>query len=81
MKLLDLIHKTPILADGAMGTMLQSMGLAGGRSPEQWNIDRPDSVRAVHDAYIAAGAQLISSNTFGANALRQRRSKRTAADC
>ncbi len=80
MKLLDLIHKTPILADGAMGTMLQSMGLAGGRSPEQWNIDRPDSVRAVHDAYIAAGAQLISSNTFGANALRQRRSKRTAAE-
>ena len=41
----------PILADGAMGTMLFEAGLTSGESPERWNVERPDVVRAVHRAY------------------------------
>jgi 5-methyltetrahydrofolate--homocysteine methyltransferase len=59
-----------ILADGAMGTMLFEAGLEFGDSPELWNVDRPEQVRAVHRAYIQAGAQLILTNTFGCNRFR-----------
>ena len=79
MNLLELVERQQIFADGAMGTMLQAAGLRGGRSPEQWNIERPDAVRAVHEAYAHAGANLLTANTFGANALRQRRSKYSVA--
>lgn len=53
-----------ILADGAMGTMLQAAGLAPGESPVIWNIEQPDRVRAVHRAYLEAGAQILITNTF-----------------
>src|SRR5690606_41562326 len=53
-----------VIADGAMGTMLMQAGLEHGDSPEAWNIDYPDRVRAVHAAYIDAGSQIILSNTF-----------------
>lgn len=60
----------PIVADGAMGTMLFSLGLQRGESPERWNIERPDAVRTVYRAYIEAGSQIILTNTFGGNRLR-----------
>jgi 5-methyltetrahydrofolate--homocysteine methyltransferase len=53
-----------ILADGAMGTMLQAAGLAPGESPVIWNIEQPERVRAVHRAYLEAGAQILITNTF-----------------
>lgn len=56
--------------DGAMGTMLQEKGLAGGELPELWNIDRPDDIRDVHQQYLEAGCDIIKTNTFGANALK-----------
>ncbi len=56
-----------IILDGAMGTQLQLRGLQPGEIPELWNITRPDDIRAVHEAYLEAGAQLIYANTFGAN--------------
>ena len=56
--------------DGAMGTMLQAEGLAPGESPETWNLLRPETVRRVHEAYLAAGAMILKSNTFGANRLK-----------
>jgi len=80
MEILDFMKSGPHFADGGMGTMLQAAGLTGGRSPEQWNIDNPDAVRAVHEAYVSAGANLLTSNTFGANRLRQRRSKRPISE-
>ena len=58
------------MADGAMGTMLFEQGLESGGSPELWNIDRPDQVRAVHRGYLEAGANLILTNTFGGNRFR-----------
>ncbi len=59
-----------IIADGAMGTMLFSLGLTQGDSPELWNVEHPDRVRSVHRGYIEAGAQIILTNTFGCNRLR-----------
>ena len=56
-----------LLLDGAMGTQLQARGLQPGETPELWNLTRPDDVRAIHEAYFQAGAQVVYSNTFGAN--------------
>jgi len=56
-----------VLADGAFGTMLQAKGLPAGTIPEAWNADRPEAVQSVHRAYIEAGAQIITCNTFGGN--------------
>ena len=50
-----------------MGTQLQAKGLQPGETPELWNLTRPDDVRAVHEAYFAAGADVVYTNTFGAN--------------
>ena len=55
------------ILDGALGTQLQSRGLKPGEVPELWNLTRPDDVRAVHEAYFAAGADAVYANTFGAN--------------
>ena len=62
-----------IVIDGGMGTMLQAAGLPAGASPDVWNITNPDAVRAVHAAYLAAGANVITSNTFGSTRPRQKR--------
>ena len=56
--------------DGAMGTMLQAGGLAPGACPELMNIDKPDTVKDIHRAYIAAGATIVETNTFGASPLK-----------
>jgi 5-methyltetrahydrofolate--homocysteine methyltransferase len=60
----------PILADGAMGTMLFEAGLTSGDSPERWNVERPDVIRAVHLAYRDAGSRILLTNTFGGNRFR-----------
>ncbi len=60
----------PILLDGAMGTMLFSAGLDSGNSPEEWNVLHPDKVKAIHQAYVDAGSQVILTNTFGGSSLR-----------
>lgn len=53
------------VADGAMGTSLQSRGLDDGGAPELWNVDHADVVTAILTEYAAAGAQLLTTNTFG----------------
>ena len=57
--------RTPVLLDGGMGTLLQDNGLDDGGAGELWNVDRPDVIRACHEAYAAAGARLLTTNTFG----------------
>ena len=54
-----------LIFDGAMGTMLQSRGLAPGQSPEELNITMPDVVESVHLDYLRAGADILITNTFG----------------
>ena len=53
--------------DGGFGTVLQGMGLKSGEAPEIWNITHPDEVTGVHRAYIEAGSNIITTNTFGVN--------------
>lgn len=55
-----------IYFDGGMGTMLQAMGLSGGEPPERWNVSQPARVKEVHLAYLAAGCDIVTANTFGA---------------
>lgn len=59
--------KRPLLADGAMGTVLYAQGVPFDRCFDQLNVTNPALVAGVHHAYIEAGAQLIETNTFGAN--------------
>lgn len=54
--------------DGAMGTMLQREGLAAGDLPELLNLSHPQDITDIHGAYVQAGAQVATTNTFGANA-------------
>ena len=60
----------PLLADGATGTSLFAMGLTSGDSPELWNAEHPDRIEALHQAFVDAGADIILTNSFGANRRR-----------
>ncbi len=59
-----------LIADGAMGTMLQQAGLPRRVPPERWNLENPAAVRQVGQSYVEAGAQLILTNTFGGSRIR-----------
>ena len=59
-----------VLCDGAMGTMLYGCGVFINRSYDELNLTQPETVRFVHEQYLQAGAEVIETNTFGANALR-----------
>ncbi|NLI54310.1 MAG: hypothetical protein GX417_08270 [Clostridiales bacterium] len=72
--------KRHLVFDGGFGTMLLAAGLPAGASPDQWNITNPDQVRAVHAAYLAAGADVVTTNTFGSTAPRQKRGAYRPAD-
>ncbi len=59
-----------LVFDGAMGTMLLHKGLEPGASPELMNLKQPERVKEVHRAYVSAGADIITTNTFGGNRLK-----------
>lgn len=61
------ISQGPLLADGAMGTMLYARGISFKECFDAVNLERPDLVRDIHEAYLLAGADVIETNTFGAN--------------
>src|SRR5215210_5084605 len=64
------LARGPVLADGAMGTMLYSRGVSYERCFDELNVSEPDLVQGIHREYINAGAELIETNTFGANRVR-----------
>jgi len=64
---LERLSKGSILADGAMGTMLYSRGAVADTCFDELNLSRPALVRNIHSDYLRAGAELIETNTFGAN--------------
>jgi 5-methyltetrahydrofolate--homocysteine methyltransferase len=73
-KLISFLEQRPfVLGDGAMGTMLQAAGLVTGGLPEEWNSSHPDTVRGIYQAYVDAGAQVITANSFGGNRYRLER--------
>jgi homocysteine S-methyltransferase len=67
---LERIRRGPILADGAMGTQLYGRGVGFDQCFDELNLSKPSLVEAIHRDYLAAGADLIETNTFGANAVR-----------
>ena len=62
----DLFADRVLVCDGAMGTMLQAAGVSLDLSLPELSVTRPELVKAIHGAYIAAGADIIETNTFGA---------------
>src|SRR5271154_4056590 len=67
---LDRLKSAPILCDGAMGTLLYSKGIFINRCYDELNLSQPDLIRGIHHEYLQAGAEIIETNTFGANAFR-----------
>lgn len=67
MDIREKLGKELLFFDGAMGTMLQAAGLQPGELPELWNCLRPEQITAIHTAYREAGANILKTNTFGAN--------------
>lgn len=59
-----------LIFDGGMGSLLQEAGLKPGELPETWNIKHPEILVKIHEDYLNAGANIILSNTFGANRLK-----------
>ena len=74
------LGKNLLIFDGAMGTQLQNAGLSAGDIPEELNIDRPDLLKTIHMNYLKAGADFITTNTFGCNRLKMAESKYEAKD-
>lgn len=70
MDILKKIKNGRVYFDGGYGTMLQQYGLAAGELTEVWNITHADTVTNLHYDYLAAGSDIISANTFGANSIK-----------
>lgn len=68
--LLSRIKQSPVLCDGAMGTLLYAKGIFINRSYDELNLSQPDLIRSIHHDYLQAGAEIIETNTFGANSFR-----------
>ena len=64
----ELLRAPFVFLDGGMGTMLQRHGLRTGEHPEVFNLTHPQTVKAIHQAYLEAGSQILYTNTFGASA-------------
>jgi methionine synthase / methylenetetrahydrofolate reductase(NADPH) len=68
--LLTRIKQSSVLCDGAMGTLLYAKGIFINRSYDELNLSQPDLIRGIHHDYLQAGAEIIETNTFGANSFR-----------
>lgn len=71
--ILELGKERVVLFDGAMGTMLFSYRLPSDEPPELWNLSHPEIVSKIHQRYAWAGADVIQTNTFGANRIKLRK--------
>ena len=67
------LKSSPVLCDGAMGTLLYSKGVFINRCYDELNLSQPDLIRGVHHDYLQAGAEIVETNTFGGNSFRLER--------
>ncbi|MGI5824949.1 MAG: homocysteine S-methyltransferase family protein [Bacillota bacterium] len=79
MNIKELLQKQRIYFDGGMGTLLQAAGLAPGEQPETWNLKHPEKIVELHKKYLAAGSNIISTNTFGLNRYKFTETEKYAA--
>jgi methionine synthase I (cobalamin-dependent) len=70
MNLLEEIEEHPLCGDGAMGTLLMERGVPAHQCFEELCLSHPELIREIHKDYLSAGARIIETNTFGANAVR-----------
>jgi methionine synthase I (cobalamin-dependent)/5,10-methylenetetrahydrofolate reductase len=68
--LLARLKQSPVLCDGAMGTLLYAKGIFINRCYDELNVSQPDLIRDLHHEYMQAGAEIIETNTFGGNSFR-----------
>jgi len=68
--ILEEISRRKVFFDGGMGSLLQAKGLKAGELPETWNLLHPEVLREIHGAYLEAGCDIVTTNTFGANRLK-----------
>jgi homocysteine S-methyltransferase len=69
-KFADILANRPVLADGAMGTVLYSRGVLISKCYDELNLSDPGLILAIHEEYLQAGAEILETNTFGANRFR-----------
>src|SRR5258708_3827775 len=69
-RFLDRINSSVIVCDGAMGTMLYGKGIFINRCFDELNVSMPALIKEIHQAYVKAGAEILETNTFGANSFR-----------
>jgi len=67
---LERLAEGPILCDGAMGTLLYSKGIFINRCYDELNLSQPELIAGIHADYVASGADILETNTFGANSFR-----------
>src|SRR5579864_4488157 len=68
--LLDALAAGPLVVDGAMGSQLYERGILHNSCLEELCVSKPEVIRKIHEDYVRAGAQVLETNTFGANAMR-----------
>src|SRR5512135_2132653 len=66
----EILASRPLLADGAMGTVLYARGVFINRCYDELNLSDPGLILSVHEEYLQAGAEILETNTFGANRFR-----------
>ncbi|HEV2699221.1 MAG TPA: homocysteine S-methyltransferase family protein, partial [Terriglobales bacterium] len=67
------LKASPVLCDGAMGTLLYSKGVFINRCYDELNLSQPELIRGIHHEYLQAGAEVVETNTFGGNSFRLER--------
>lgn len=72
MKFKERLGKELLFFDGAMGTMLQELGLLSGEIPELWNVNHPQEIKKIHMSYLEAGCDIVKANTFGINPFKMK---------
>lgn len=70
MNVLQEMRQRRLFFDGGMGSLLQARGLKAGELPERWNLTHPEEICGIHRLYLQAGADIVTTNTFGANRLK-----------
>jgi len=68
---IERLKQSPVLCDGAMGTLLYAKGIFINRCYDELNLSQPELIRGVHHDYLQAGAEIVETNTFGAMAMTQ----------
>ncbi|MFI5114688.1 MAG: bifunctional homocysteine S-methyltransferase/methylenetetrahydrofolate reductase, partial [Terriglobales bacterium] len=67
---IERLKQSPVLCDGAMGTLLYAKGIFINRCYDELNVAQPELIRGIHHDYLQAGAEIVETNTFGANSFR-----------